>query len=95
MTIGRVRRAVASFTVVFAALTCFAAAAGSYQIVKRIPIAGDTGWDYITADTDGRRLCVPHGIEVIVLDLDTGAARRARSCCVRRNRRRRRLRRSP
>jgi DNA-binding beta-propeller fold protein YncE len=73
MTIGRVRRAVASFTVVFAALTCFAAAA-SYHIVKRIPIAGDTGWDYITADTDGRRLYVPHGIEVIVLDLDTGAA---------------------
>jgi DNA-binding beta-propeller fold protein YncE len=74
MTIHRGRRAVASFTVVFAALTCFAAAAGSYQIVKRIHIAGDTGWDYITADTDGRRLYVPHGIEVIVLDLDTGAA---------------------
>lgn len=48
-------------------------AAAGYRVVKRIPVAGDTGWDYITADTDGRRLYVPHGIEVVVLDLDTGA----------------------
>ena len=74
MTIRRGRGAVASFTVVFAALACVAAASSSYHILKRIPITGDTGWDYITADTDGRRLYVPHGIEVIVLDLDTGAA---------------------
>ena len=48
-------------------------AAAGYRVVTRVPIAGDTGWDYITADTDGRRLYVPHGIEVVVLDLDTGA----------------------
>jgi hypothetical protein len=42
-------------------------------VVKRISIPGDTGWDYITADSDGRRLYVPHGIEVVVLDLDSGA----------------------
>jgi DNA-binding beta-propeller fold protein YncE len=48
--------------------------AAGYRVVKRIPVAGDTGWDYVTADTDGRRLYVPHGIEVVVLDLDTGAA---------------------
>ena len=48
-------------------------AAAGYRVVKRIPIAGDTGWDYITADTDGRRLYVPHGVEVVVLDLDSGA----------------------
>ena len=42
-------------------------------MIKRIPIPGDTGWDYITADTEGRRLYVPHGIEVVVLDLDSGA----------------------
>jgi DNA-binding beta-propeller fold protein YncE len=45
---------------------------GGYHVVKRIPIPGDTGWDYVTTDTDGRRLYVPHGIEVVVLDLDTG-----------------------
>lgn len=47
-------------------------AADTYRVVKRIPIPGDTGWDYITADTEGRRLYVPHGIEVVVLDLDSG-----------------------
>ena len=47
--------------------------AGGYHVIKRISIPGDTGWDYITADTDGRRLYVPHGIELVVLDLDTGA----------------------
>jgi len=49
------------------------AAAGAYHVIKRIPIPGDTGWDYITADSAGRRLYVPHGIEVVVLDLDSGA----------------------
>jgi len=53
---------------------CPVAAEGPYHVMKRIPIAGDTGWDYITADTDGRRLYVPHGTELVVLDLDSGAA---------------------
>jgi DNA-binding beta-propeller fold protein YncE len=54
------------------ALVAVALAAGGYHVTKRISIPGDTGWDYITADTEGRRLYVPHGIEVVVLDLDTG-----------------------
>ena len=49
------------------------ASASSYHVIARIPIPGDTGWDYITADSEGRRLYVPHGIEVVVLDLDSGA----------------------
>jgi DNA-binding beta-propeller fold protein YncE len=48
-------------------------AAGGYHQMKRIPIPGDTRWDYITADTEARRLYVPHGTEVVVLNLDTGA----------------------
>jgi DNA-binding beta-propeller fold protein YncE len=59
----------------FAALglvTSSIAAAGGYRVLKRIPIAGDTGWDYITADSQTRRLYVPHGVEVVVLDLDSG-----------------------
>jgi DNA-binding beta-propeller fold protein YncE len=46
-------------------------AAGAYRVIKRIPIAGDTGWDYITADSDARRLYVPHGTEVVVMGLDS------------------------
>ena len=56
-----------------AAACALAAAAAGYHIVARIPIAGDTGWDYVTADSDARRLYVPHGVEVVVLDLDSGA----------------------
>src|SRR6266480_1426251 len=48
-------------------------AAGGYHLVKNIAIGGDNGWDYITADTEGRRLYVPHGGDVVVLDLDTAA----------------------
>ena len=48
-------------------------AAARYHVAKRISIPGGTEWDYITADTDGRRLYVPHGSEIVVLDLDTGA----------------------
>jgi DNA-binding beta-propeller fold protein YncE len=48
-------------------------ATAAYHLARRIPIAGDGGWDYITADTEGRRLYVPHDTEVVVLDLDSGA----------------------
>ena len=47
-------------------------AAGAYHVIQRISIPGNAGWDYITADTDARRLYVPHGMEVVVLDLDSG-----------------------
>ena len=46
-------------------------AAGTYHITHRLPIPGDSGWDYITADSQTRRLYVPHGTEVVVLDLAT------------------------
>jgi DNA-binding beta-propeller fold protein YncE len=58
---------------VFATLASALAAADAYHVIKRIPIPGDSGWDYVTADTEGRRLYVPHGTEVVVLDLDSGA----------------------
>ena len=48
-------------------------AADSYHLTKKIPIPGDYGWDYLTADTEGRRLYVSHDREVVVLDLDSGA----------------------
>ncbi len=48
-------------------------AAAGYHLVKKIPIPGDYGWDYLTADSDARRLYVSHDREVVVLDLDSGA----------------------
>ncbi len=48
-------------------------AAGSYKLLKTIPIPGAGGWDYLIADSDNRRLYVSHGTEVDVLNLDTDA----------------------
>ena len=58
-----------------AALAFFCAGlvwAGEYRILKRIPVPGDGGWDYLTADAANRRLYVSHGQEVNVLDMDSG-----------------------
>ena len=49
------------------------AAPGKYHVIKKITIPGDYGWDYLTADSEGRRLYVSHDNEVVVLDLDSGA----------------------
>jgi DNA-binding beta-propeller fold protein YncE len=49
------------------------AAAGGRHLIKKIPVPGDYGWDYLTADTEGRRLYVSHDQEVVVLDLDSNA----------------------
>jgi DNA-binding beta-propeller fold protein YncE len=57
----------------FAALASTLAAAKPYHVIKRIPIFGESDWDYITADTQARRLYVPNGTQVVVLDLDSGA----------------------
>ncbi|HKS73761.1 MAG TPA: YncE family protein [Terriglobales bacterium] len=45
--------------------------AQTYKVSGTIPIPGDSGWDYLLADGDSRVLYVSHGIEVILLDLDS------------------------
>lgn len=42
-----------------------------YKIVNSSQLAGSGGIDYVFADSDGRRLYVPRGSEVLVFDLDT------------------------
>lgn len=65
------RTALALF--VFTIMAIAVAAAGAYHLIKKIPIPGDGGWDYVAADSDGRRLYVSHDTEIVVIDLDTGA----------------------
>jgi DNA-binding beta-propeller fold protein YncE len=48
-------------------------AAASRHVITRIPVPGDYGWDYLTADSDGRRLYISHDREVVVINLDSGA----------------------
>ncbi len=41
-----------------------------YKLVKTVPIAGDDFWDYVTMDSDARRVYVTHGTHVVVLNAD-------------------------
>jgi DNA-binding beta-propeller fold protein YncE len=44
---------------------------GGYSVIKKIPIPGTGGWDYLTVDEAARRLYVSHGTQVEVIDLDS------------------------
>ena len=41
-----------------------------YKLLKHIQIGGGSGWDYLYADSVGRRLYVTHGTKVVVIDTD-------------------------
>lgn len=43
-----------------------------YNIIDKIHLPGDGGWDYLTVDEAGARLFVSHGTMVQVVDLKTG-----------------------
>src|SRR6266568_1210837 len=45
--------------------------AQQYKVTGTIPIAGDSGWDYLLADGASRVLYVSHGTQVDLLDLDS------------------------
>jgi DNA-binding beta-propeller fold protein YncE len=48
-----------------------ALSAQQYRVINRISFLGDTGWDYLFADSASRQLYVSHGNEVEVVDLDS------------------------
>jgi hypothetical protein len=57
-----------------AAFLGFAQDSGPYKVLKTAKVGGDGGFDYVTADADGRRLYVGrsgNSSRVIVYDLDT------------------------
>jgi YVTN family beta-propeller protein len=65
-----------TFFILALSLSLFAASAqtpGGFHVTKKIPVAGQGGWDYLTVDESARRLYVSHGTQVEVLDLDSGA----------------------
>jgi DNA-binding beta-propeller fold protein YncE len=45
--------------------------AGGYSVVKKISVAGQGGFDYLTVDEAARRLYVSHGTQVEVIDIDS------------------------
>jgi DNA-binding beta-propeller fold protein YncE len=66
-------RRVVTFTAIAVLAVAATLAGQGRHLIKQIPVPGDYGWDYASADTEGRRLYVGHVKEVTVLDLDTGA----------------------
>jgi DNA-binding beta-propeller fold protein YncE len=48
-----------------------AVSAQSYKLTNRIPIPGDSGWDYLFADSANRQLYVSHGGNIEIVNLDT------------------------
>ncbi len=61
----------ARITLVSAAVAI--AASTGFHVVKEVKVGGEGGWDYLTVDTEARRLYVSHGTRVNVVDLDSGA----------------------
>jgi hypothetical protein len=51
------------------------AAAGSsgYHVIKTVSVPGDDGWDYLTVDSDARRVYISHGTHVVAMNADTYA----------------------
>jgi DNA-binding beta-propeller fold protein YncE len=44
----------------------------SYKVVRRMPIGGDGGWDYILVDPDGHRIYISRGDHMMVVDEVSG-----------------------
>src|SRR5437763_10537172 len=63
----------ASFLAVVATIATVAtlAAATGYHVTGNIQIGGEGGWDYLTVDSNARRLYVSHATHVVVVDLDS------------------------
>jgi len=48
------------------------AAVSGYHVVTTYKVGGDGGWDYLTADSDARRVYISRGTHVMVIDADSG-----------------------
>jgi DNA-binding beta-propeller fold protein YncE len=72
LTMNRWVRVLSVFAVLITLCLSAAAAGSGYKVVKKIPVAGEGSWDYLTVDSDAHRLYVSHGTQVEVIDLDAG-----------------------
>jgi hypothetical protein len=46
--------------------------AGSYHVIRRIPVGGDGGWDYLRVDSDTHRIYISRGTHMMVVDENSG-----------------------
>ena len=46
--------------------------AGSYHVIRRIPVGGEGGWDYLRVDPDTHRIYISRGNHMMVVDENSG-----------------------
>jgi hypothetical protein len=49
-----------------------AAAGPGYRVLTTYKVGGDGGWDYLTADSEARRIYISRSTHVLVIDADSG-----------------------
>ncbi|SPF44700.1 YVTN beta-propeller repeat-containing protein [Candidatus Sulfotelmatobacter kueseliae] len=54
------------------AVLALAAAGPGYHVIQTYKVGGEGWWDYLTADSDARRVFISRGTQVMVLDADSG-----------------------
>src|SRR5437879_10475786 len=59
----------ASSLVLIPAGTAFAQ---SYKVLRRIPVGGEGGWDYVRVDPDAQRIYLSRGTHMMVVDEASG-----------------------
>ena len=70
-TKSKFRVAIVAITLLLAAVALAAGGPG-YHVVTTYKTGGEGGWDYLTVDSDARRLYLSRGTHVMVLDADSG-----------------------
>jgi YVTN family beta-propeller protein len=66
----KLKRLAACSVVALVSAAAFAAAV-NYQLLKKVPLPGAGGWDYISVDDAARRIYISHATQVEVLDADS------------------------
>jgi DNA-binding beta-propeller fold protein YncE len=49
-----------------------AAPSGGYHLLRKMPVGGDGGWDYLTVDPDAKRIYIARATHVMIVDEDKG-----------------------
>ena len=62
----------ACLTMLLIAMLAWAAAGPGYHVITTYNVAGEGWWDYLTADSEARRVYISRGTHVAVIDADSG-----------------------
>lgn len=62
----------ASTLLLISATGAYAADGSGFKVIRRMPIGGDGGWDYLTVDPDSHRIYISRGTHVMIVDEVSG-----------------------